>query len=395
MTKQADGTRDRVVEVLDKAAAEMAEHKRGRHYMFWRQDNEGAIDTALASAPPFNAYRDQWIFSGDGGGAAIRVNFGGWAIDQLVSRRAPTEIIAMFEAEVARNVGDYTEVSPLFGVQIDAECTLDEGLTIEPEHEELFARMMQANPFQHMTLPSGTALLRQSYTVTPAFARQADGPLPASASSTAPPSSERDAARRLVRLACLLAGAGAVELPLSVLEPRRDACLVAGKGNSAGRPHPALPLVSFAIKAREVSEIFARLRTFREFESIARAIDRLGRARLATSDVDKALDLGMAAEIALMHDHGSSNTEIRYKVGHRAAWLLGSDAVERATIFEEMRALYDARSSAVHTGTLGSRTRVDLTNADALVTRALRAIVALGRFPDWSVLTMGGGQASD
>ena len=34
--------------------------------------------------------------------------------------------------------------------------------------------------------------------------------------------------------------------------------------------------------------------------------------------------------------------------------------------------------------------KVDLASADALVARVLRAILALGRFPEWAVLTMGG-----
>lgn len=390
MTMQQKGTRESLIAVLDKAAAEMAEHHRGRQYMFWRQDNEREIDAALANGPPFDAYRDIWIFTGDSGGGVAQIRFGGWAIDQLVSGISPQDILAMFEAEAAENIGRYTEVSPLFGVQIDADCPLADGLVIEPAREELFARMLQANPLQRMHLPTGTAMLRQAYTVIPAFRQQAERPFESNASVTSPVWAERDATRRRVRLACLLGSSGAVELPLSILQPKADACLVAGEGNSGGRPFQAYPLVSFPVSASEVSEIFAQLGDFREFDSLARAIDRLGRARLAVSEVDKALELGIAAEIALMHDHGKSNTEIRYKVGHRAAWLLGAEPAERAAVFEQMRDLYDARSSAVHTGSLSSKSKVDLSNADALVSRTLRAILALGRFPDWAVLTMGG-----
>lgn len=98
----------------------------------------------------------------------------------------------------------------------------------------------------------------------------------------------------------------------------------------------------------------------------------------------------MAAEIALMLDNSPSNTEITYKIGSRAAWLLGEDAAERATIFEQMKHLYKARSDAVHSGKLSSRSKVDLAAADRLVARALVAIASRGRFPDWNDLTMGG-----
>lgn len=395
MTTQQTGTRENVTAVLEKAAAEMAEHRRGRHYMFWRQENEGDINAALAAAPPFDAFRDIWIFTGDGSSVQTEGRFGGWAIDRLVSRITPTEILALFDAEAVENVGHYTEVSPLFGVKIDAECELADGVVIEPELADKFARMMQVNPFQRVPLPAGTAMLRQAYTVTPAFRQRSEGPFDSDASVTRPVWTDRDTTRRRVRLACLLASSGAVELPLSVLEPRRHSCLVAGEGNSGGRPFQINPLVSFPIAASVVGEVYAQLGKFRGYESLARAIDRLGRARLAVSEVDKALELGMAAEIALMHDHGNSNTEIRYKVGHRAAWLVGADTVERAAVFEAMRDLYDARSSAVHTGSLGSKSKVDLSGADALVTRVLRTIAANGRFPDWAVLTMGGGMPSE
>ncbi|WP_374527138.1 hypothetical protein [Novosphingobium sp.] len=390
MTMQQRGTREHVIAVLEKAAAEMAEHHRGRHYMFWRQGNEREIDAALANGPPFDRYRQVWIFTGDGGGAVTQARFGSWAIDRLVSGVRPKEILSIFEAEAAENIGRYTEVSPLFGVQIDADCPLAEGLSIEPEREGLFARLLQANPFQRLGLPTGTAILRQSYTVVPAYREQTERNIEADASVTSPVWADREATRRRVRLACLLVSGGAVELPLSILEPKRDACLVAGEGNSAGQPFQAHPLVSFPVLSSEVGKAFAQLGEFREFDSLARAIDRLGRARLAVSEVDKALELGMAAEIALMHDHRKSNTEIRYKISNRAAWLVGSDPVERAAVFEKMRDLYDARSSAVHTGSLSSKSKVDLASADALIARILSAILALGRFPDWSALTMGG-----
>ena len=48
-----------------------------------------------------------------------------------------------------------------------------------------------------------------------------------------------------------------------------------------------------------------------------------------------------------------------------------------------------SRASAVHTGLLSSNPKVDLASADALVARVLRAILARGRFPDWSVITIG------
>lgn len=131
-------------------------------------------------------------------------------------------------------------------------------------------------------------------------------------------------------------------------------------------------------------------------DSRARAIDRLGRARLVVFEVDQALEYGIAAEIALMHDDGGSNTEIKYKIGSsRAAWLLGQAPDERMVIFEDVRHLYDARSKAVHSGVSPSQRKIELDQADALVTRILRAVLAHGRFPNWLSLTLGGDGAAD
>jgi hypothetical protein len=139
-----------------------------------------------------------------------------------------------------------------------------------------------------------------------------------------------------------------------------------------------------------VKRYFDALAAFNEKDSLHRAIDRLGRARLARSPVDQALELGIAAEIALMHAETSGNTEITYKIGSRAAWLLGETATERTEIFGDIKQLYQARSQAVHSGILSAKSKVDLQAGDELVARTLAAILALGRFPEWSSLTMGG-----
>jgi hypothetical protein len=196
--------------------------------------------------------------------------------------------------------------------------------------------------------------------------------------------------RKRVRRACLLASAGPVELPLTVLRPDHGALFVAGKGNLAARPIAAHPLVSYPVEAAAVTRAFKLLGTFNEVESLARAIDRLGRARFASSSVDRALELGIAAEIALMHDHSSANTEIAHKIGGRAAWLLGCDPAEREAIFIDMKKLYKARSQAVHSRALSSKSTVDLDAADQLVARALSTILERGGFPNWISLTMGG-----
>ncbi len=236
-------------------------------------------------------------------------------------------------------------------------------------------------------LPTGTSYLAQTYRVEPAFDIRTDGAVDDRSGNTSPTATDRDRVRHQVRLACLLAGTGEVALPISMLVPDRQSLFVGGDGNIASRPIAAYPVVSFPTEAAAVKRTYDQLASFAEIESLVRAVDRLGRARMARSPVDQALELGIAAEIALMHGDSSSNTEITHKIGSRAAWLLGEDAEARATIFGDIKALYHARSKAVHEGTLPKKSKVDLNDADRLVARILNAIAARGRFPDWSNLT--------
>ena len=98
----------------------------------------------------------------------------------------------------------------------------------------------------------------------------------------------------------------------------------------------------------------------------------------------------MAAEIVLMHDQGRFNTEITHKIASRAAWLLGEDAGTLAEIFNQIKLLYAARSTAVHSGVLPSKSSIDLNAADDLVARIIRAILERGSFPDWMSPALGG-----
>src|SRR5688500_15365246 len=148
------GDRKSATELLEGAAAELAQIHRGKDYGLWRQDRAPQLRDELAGLEPFNAFRDVWIYSGDGGCVTANPRFGEWAIDRLVEHTAPRAILAAFADEVARNIGQYSEVSPVFGVQIDARCELGEGIALIFEPKELFASLLHRAPFQSMPLPT-------------------------------------------------------------------------------------------------------------------------------------------------------------------------------------------------------------------------------------------------
>jgi hypothetical protein len=144
---------------------------------------------------------------------------------------------------------------------------LGDGVTLVPELADVLASRLHRAPFHAVLLPTGTSLLRQSFTVTPAFECGTGDPGQGGASVTAPEASQRDAVRKRVRLACLPASAGPVELPLTALVPDHGALFVAGEGNQATRPFAARPLVSFPVEAAAVKRALVCLATFGEVET--------------------------------------------------------------------------------------------------------------------------------
>ncbi len=378
--------------LLDEAAAQLKEIHRAKHYGLWRSEADERLNRELKEVQPFRDYRDIRIHMGDGSHLATSPKFGSWAINRLVEGMNPKEILTQFQSEIERNISVYTEASPVWGGQIDEQCVINNEVNIVPEPEDSLVALLQKSSFERDKLPSHTAILHQTYTVTPAFEHcVAKNRTCSGTSTTLPPRKERDAVRVRVRLACALASGGPVELPLTALQPDRGALFVTGEGNQWGRAFGPRPLSSFPVKAKAVKRNYEALAAFDEFDSLERSIDRLARSRLASSPADRALDLGIATEIALMHGQGENNAEITHKIGIRAAWLLGQDIEERQTIFNEIKKLYSARSQAVHSGTLTKKSRVDLNAADHLVTRLLKTILDLGYFPNWNRLAMGAG----
>ncbi len=384
------------IDILESVAAELAQLDRCKHYLFWRQDTAPRLNDTLAQEQPFSDFRTVWIHTGDGGGFATTPRFGEWAIDLLVEKKTPEAVIAAFLTEVERNSANYIDVSPLFCVQVDSYEEIGDGIALVPEPEGAIPAHLHRVPFHPVEVRAGTSFVYQSFRVTPAFERRGgEESSQARSSFTAPEASQRDVMRKRLRLACLLVSAGSVELSLTVPRPEKGALFVGGEGQLSAWPFnprsvAGLPFDCFPVKSAEVKRVFELLEKFQEVESLARAIDRLGRARLSASPVDRALELGIAAEIALMHDQRPENSEITHKIGSRAAWLLGRDPSEREAVFGEMKALYHARSHAVHRGKLSSKSTLDLGAADRLVTRALASILERGAFPNWNSLTVGG-----
>ncbi len=241
------------IELLEGAAAELAQIDRGRDYGLWRQETAPRLGKALAQVEPFSDFRNVWIYTGDGGGHVTTPRFGEWAINLLVAKKRPEAILAAFSSEVERNSANYSEVSPIFGVEIDAPCDLSDEVTLVPEQADVLASLLHRSIFQPIGLPTGASLLYQSFTVTPSFERtgsRTSSP-PKSGSVTTPEADHRDAVRKRVRLGSKLAKRWTLSLcatlkPLYLLvyarpqrykfPPCRGACLRGWGGGGSAQP---------------------------------------------------------------------------------------------------------------------------------------------------------------
>jgi hypothetical protein len=123
------------------------------------------------------------------------------------------------------------------------------------------------------------------------------------------------------------------------------------------------------------------------------ATDRLGRSRVHLSTTDTALDLGISSEIILLNAAG--NSELKYRFSVRGAYLVSKTKTDREKNFEAFRAMYDARSSAAHTGALKPPAQARLAEFDALCCAAICRIVQDQKFPDWEKLVLGVSAESD
>lgn len=124
------------------------------------------------------------------------------------------------------------------------------------------------------------------------------------------------------------------------------------------------------------------------------AINKLRASRRRTSSAERAVDLGTCIEVLLMHDN-KINTEIRYKIASRAAWLVGIDGPERLAIFKRARDLYDLRSTSVHTGEEPKDLKncpegigAALDSYDKLCASIIIKIALQDGWPDWTKLVL-------
>ena len=128
-------------------------------------------------------------------------------------------------------------------------------------------------------------------------------------------------------------------------------------------------------------------------EQLRVPIDRLMKSMSQVDPVDQMIDVGIALECLYLQ---AATQELRYRFALHGAWHQGTTKLERLSLFDEFRTIYDARSAVVHEaqfrGSLARDTieqRKFVERAQELCWNGIISVLDDGKMPSWADLVMG------
>lgn len=152
------------------------------------------------------------------------------------------------------------------------------------------------------------------------------------------------------------------------------------------------------------------LKYVREFFSLERKLQevlrvplrRLNQFRRKWNEVDRAIDLGIALESLLLHDH-NENDPISFPFRLRGSWMLAGNSAEREEYLKLFKEIYDCRCAAVHAGKFSNRFKKKLSlpinklmdKGDSLCIEIIKKILQTKEFPVWNKLILGIGGSTE
>lgn len=135
---------------------------------------------------------------------------------------------------------------------------------------------------------------------------------------------------------------------------------------------------------------FSKLPT-KEQKIIEIVLTRLSQAKRRTQLEDKILDIGLALEILLLNEN-TKDLQLAISFRLRGAWLLGKNRGEREQIYEQLKEVYNARSSVAHSGCLPQKNSQQISeHINTYIELAERMIVKVieNGWPKWDSLMLG------
>ena len=135
-------------------------------------------------------------------------------------------------------------------------------------------------------------------------------------------------------------------------------------------------------------------------EQLKIPINRWIQSKTSQTPEDKIIDVAIALEALYLSEGTKEQLTLQFRL--RAAWHLGEDKKQRKALMKEFNAIYDWRSTVVHTGKLPEKgrgkkkkpytqeeVREFITRAQDLCRDSIIKILEKGKFPDWNDLILG------
>ena len=132
-------------------------------------------------------------------------------------------------------------------------------------------------------------------------------------------------------------------------------------------------------------------------EKLLIPINRWLKSKDNKDPIDKIIDLGIGLEALYLPKNKTDQLSLSLRL--RASWHLGKDKKDRKKLMDEFKAIYDWRSTVVHTGKLPNKTKrtpftpeeveMFITRAQDLCRQSILKILEDAEFPDWNNLILG------
>lgn len=134
-------------------------------------------------------------------------------------------------------------------------------------------------------------------------------------------------------------------------------------------------------------------------ERVTRSIARLSQSKSRIDANDKALDLGIALEMVLLHSEhkaGELPGQLHNHFRARGAWLIGESYEDRRHFYKALGEIYSNRSQVAHNGVLSkpkgadySTQREQFLDHQAIAEKILEKLIVEGPPEDWCALVLG------
>ncbi|WP_068084056.1 HEPN domain-containing protein [Novosphingobium rosa] len=347
----------------------------------------------LEQFEPFKTISRKFLSFPMGGGRTGRGVSGRWVYFRMLDGIEPQVLIDQAQATLAANRYEAREIRAVRGIEISEVHALLDTLSLVPSgalthswcHEQAFPRGMQGS-----FCTENTAALVHAIVVEPAF-RDGTDEEHEKAFEAFRNKRAKDAAR--VRLALGLASGGPVQMPFRYSEVENSSLFREAMSVFSQDGNAHFWGVDREVNIEEVRSFLAEFEKMDSPLALELSIDRLLRSRVFGELENRIIDLGMAAEIALMHSKrgvSDGKSEITNKMANRGAWLIGSTPDERVEVVKQLSDLYSARSVVVHTGEAKAALLPRVADFDRIVAQIVIALLKRGAFPDWKRLVLGG-----